>query len=95
MIRKSFLLLGWIAFVFLLMSCAGPSRLEMDFGTSSKLSKINQIYDPEAGKESEPGFGLDGRASQANMEKYWKDFEKPAPPAPSTLTIGISSSSKQ
>jgi hypothetical protein len=33
---------------------------------------------------------LDGEAAQANTEKYRKDFEKPPPPVPSTLTIGIS-----
>jgi len=76
--------------LFLLMSCAGPGRLEVDFGTSSKLSKINQIYDPEAEKNIEPVGGLDGKAAQATTEKYRKDFEKAAPPAPYTLSIGIS-----
>jgi hypothetical protein len=90
MIRKCFLLPGWMTLLFLLMSCAGPGRLEVDFGTSSKLSKINQIYDPEAEKNIEPVVGLDGKAAQATTEKYRKDFEKAAPPAPYTLSIGIS-----
>ena len=89
MIKKCLLLSGWIAFVFLLMSCA-PSRLEVDFGNSSRLSKINQIHNPEAEKNIEPVLGLDGKASQTNMEKYRKDFEKSSPPVSSTLTIGIS-----
>jgi hypothetical protein len=67
----------------------------MDYGTSSKLSKVNQIHDPEAEKNVEPVYGLDGKAAQANTEKYLKDFEKPAPPVPSTLTIGISGSGKK
>jgi len=95
MIRKCLLLSGWVALLFLLMSCAGPSRLEMDFGTSSKLSKTNQIYDPEAEKNIEPVMGLDGKAAQETAEKYRKDFEKPAPPTPSALTIGISNSGKK
>ena len=95
MVRKYFLFPGVIALLFLLMSCAGPSRLETDFGNSSRLSKINQIYDPEAEKNTEPVVGLDGKAAQANTEKYRKDFEKPAPPAPSALTIGNSSSGKK
>ncbi len=77
------------------MSCAGPGRLETDFGNSSKLSKVNQIYDPEAEKNIEAVVGLDGKAAQANTEKYRKDFEKPSPPVPSAFTIGISSSGKK
>jgi len=89
MIKRWLLLSGGIAFLFLLMSCAA-SRLEMDFGTSTRLLKINQIHNPEAEKNIEPVYGLDGRAAQANAEKYREDFEKTPPPIPSTLTIGIS-----
>ncbi len=80
---------GWIAFLFLLMSCAA-SRLETDFGTSTRLLKINQIENPEAEKNIEPVYGLDGEAAQANTERYREGFEKSSPPVPSTLTIGIS-----
>jgi hypothetical protein len=62
----------------------------MDFGTSSRLLKINQIYDLEAEMNVEPVYGLDGKAAQANTEKYREDFEQSPPPVPSTLTIGIS-----
>jgi hypothetical protein len=89
MIKRCLILSGWIALLFLLMSCAA-SRLDMDFGTSSRLLKINQIQNPEAEKNVEPVYGLDGEAAQANTEKYRKDFEKSPPPVPSTLTIGIS-----
>jgi hypothetical protein len=64
--------------------------LETDFGTSTRLLKINQIENPEAEKNVEPVYGLDGRAAQANTEKYREDFEKPSPSIPSTFTIGIS-----
>jgi hypothetical protein len=89
MIKRCLLLSGWIALLFLLMSCAA-SRLEMDFGTSSRLLKINQIHNPEAEKNIEPVYGLDGRAAQASTEKYREDFEKSPPPISSTLTLGIS-----
>ena len=89
MIKRCLIFSGWIALLFLLMSCAA-SRLETDFGTSTKLLKINQIENPEAEKNIEPVYGLDGEAAQANTERYRGDFEKPAPPVPSTLTIGIS-----
>jgi hypothetical protein len=89
MIRKCLKLSGWIALLFLLMSCAA-SRLETDFGTSLKLMKINQVWNPEAEKNIEPVSGFDGEAAQATVEKYRKDFEKPAPAAPYTLSIGVS-----
>jgi len=89
MIRRWLILSGWIALFFLLMSCAA-TRLETDFGTSSRLLKTNQIHNPEAEKNIEPVLGLDGKASQANIEKYREDFEKPPAPVSSTLTIGIS-----
>jgi hypothetical protein len=79
-----------LCLLFLLASLAAcaPSRLEMDYGTSFKLQKFNQIADPEAGKKVEPAEGMDGKASQGAMEKYQKGFEK-EPPAPVyTLSIG-------
>jgi hypothetical protein len=51
---------------------------------------MNQIHNPEAEKNIEPVYGLDGRAAQATTEKYREDFEKSPPAVPSTLTIGIS-----
>jgi len=89
MINRCLLLSTWIALLFLLMSCAA-SRLETDFGTSTRLLKINQIQNPEAEKNLDPVYGFDGKAAQATTEKYWEDFEKASPPVPSTLTIGIS-----
>jgi hypothetical protein len=60
----------------------------MDFGTSFKLTQSNQILNPEAEKNIEPVTGFDGRAAQAAIEKYRKDFEKPTPAAPFVLSIG-------
>ncbi|MGQ9646621.1 MAG: hypothetical protein ACUVWO_08805 [Thermodesulfobacteriota bacterium] len=94
MTKRCLLLSGCIALLFLLTSCA-TSRLEMDFGTSTRLSKINQIHDPGAEKNVEPVYGLDGKAAQANTEKYLKDFEKPVAATPSALTLGISSLDKR
>jgi len=75
--------------LLVLGSCA-THRLEGDFGSSTRLMKINQIHDPEAEKNVAPVYGMDGKAAQANTEKYLENFEKPSPPVPSTLTIGIS-----
>ena len=86
---KRFLIL--LSSLFLLattLAACAPSRLEMDYGTSHKLQKFNQIADPEAGKKVEPAEGMDGRAAQATKEKYQKSFEK-EPPAPVyTISVG-------
>jgi hypothetical protein len=90
MLRKYLFIVGFLTMVLILMGCAAPSRLEMDFGTSSKLMKVNQVWNPEAEKNIEPVSGFDGNAAQATLERYRKDFEKPAPPVPYTLSIGVS-----
>jgi hypothetical protein len=70
-----------------LFEMPGPTRVEMDYGTSFKLSKFNQILNPEAEKNLEPVTGMDGQAAKATLEKYRKDFEKP--PAPPTYTLSF------
>jgi hypothetical protein len=68
--------------------CPGPSRLQMDYGTSYKLAKFNQVLDPAAEKNLEPVTGFDGEAARITIDKYQKDFEKPTPPPRYMLTIG-------
>jgi hypothetical protein len=60
----------------------------MDYGTSFKLQKFNQIADPEAEKKVEPAEGMDARAAQAAKEKYQKGFEKEPPTPVYTISIG-------
>lgn len=62
--------------IFLIFACAGPSRVEEDYGHSVRLSRINQTLNPEAAKNLEPVSGFDGKAAQITVEKYRKDFEK-------------------
>jgi len=102
MIKRALVLIGFVAVAFVSIGCAGsnffgkdycagPSRLEKDFGTSFKFQKANQISNPEAEKNLEPVTGFDGKAAQATMEKYQKEFEKPAPPTPYVLGLGSTS----
>jgi len=88
MVKRSFVLIGLAVLFFILEGCAGPSRLEKDFSTSFKLAKFNQTLNPEAEKNIGPVTGFDGKSAQAIVEKYRKDFEKPAAPAPFVLSIG-------
>jgi hypothetical protein len=83
-----FLLIGLVAMFLISTGCAGPSRVEMDYGTSFKLAKFNQILNPEAEKNLEPVSGFDGPAAKNTIDKYQKDFEKPAPPPTYVLGVG-------
>jgi hypothetical protein len=59
----------------LLISCAAPTRLETDYGTSYKLQKYNQIANPDAEKNLKPVEGLDSQASVSVINKYHKGFD--------------------
>ncbi len=85
--KKFFLLLSGLIFLIAIGAC-GPSRLQMDYGTSYQLQKFNQAANPEAGKKVEPAEGMDGRAALAVKEKYQKGFEKEPPAHVFTLSVG-------
>lgn len=61
--------------VFLISACAGPTRVDKNFGRSVKQARVNQILNPEAEKNLEPVTGLDGKAAKAGIEKYRMSFE--------------------
>jgi hypothetical protein len=83
MIKKSFILCGLIVLLSMSLGCAGNrfSRLEKDYGRSFEEARFNQILNPEAEKNLEPVYGLDGVAAKNNVNKYQKDFET-APETP-------------
>ena len=88
MIRRCFVLIGLVVIVSFTGGCGGPSRLKMDYGNSYKLAKFNQTLNPEAEKNLEPVTGFDGRAAREVIERYRKEFEKPAPPPTYILPVG-------
>jgi len=88
MTRKWFVLVGLVGILALASGCAGPSRVEMDYGTSYKLALFNQVLNPEAEKNLEPVTGFNGGAAQNTLERYQKDFEKPAPRPVYMVPIG-------
>ncbi len=90
--KKFMILSGLVLGVTLVASC-GMTRLEMDYGTSHKLAKYNQILDPEAEKNMKPVTGLDGQAAQSVMDTYRKGFEK-APQTSTTYNFSIGSMGK-
>jgi hypothetical protein len=68
--------------------CCGPSRVDLDFGTSYNLAKFNQIYNPEAEKNLEPVTGLDGPSTVIIVDKYRRGLEKEAPRPIYNINIG-------
>ena len=84
--------LFWVVtmFIMLLALCGGcgPTRTQMDFGTSYQLAKFNQIQNPQAEKNLKPVEGMDGQAAQNAVEKYHQDFKKPAPAQNFSISIG-------
>ena len=93
--RKVILLLGGILISSWLCGCgggtyiSGSTRLEMDYGTSFKLQKFNQILDPDAGKNLESPEGLDGRAAGPTVDNYYKGFAAPEKAPVYNLNIGV------
>ena len=92
MAKRYFVFFGLIAIVSISLGCAGPSRVEMDYGTSHKLAKFNQTLNPEAEKNREPVTGFDGGAAQGVIGRYHKGFEEKTP-AP-TYVFSISTGGK-
>jgi len=78
--QKIIILAGLCAALIVMMGC-GPSRVEMDYGTSYQLQKFNQALNPEAERNLEPVAGMSGTAAQSNVDKYEKGFEKESAPA--------------
>ena len=68
--------------VICIAACAGPTRVERDFGTSHKLAIFNQTLDPKAEANLKPVTGLSAQAEQLVIDKYIKSFEKVAEKAP-------------
>jgi hypothetical protein len=70
--RLLLLFAGAIMVITLMSACA--SRLDADYGTSQKLAKFNQVLNPDAEKNLEPVYGLNGVVVQNVMENYESGF---------------------
>jgi hypothetical protein len=77
MLTRCLTLIGLIATLLIFSGC-GPreTMLSRNWGNSFESAKQSQILNPEAGKNLDPVFGLDGPASGNTMEKYRQGFKK-------------------
>lgn len=66
-------------------------RYEAEFGDSIRSSLNSQVINPEAGNNSDPVAGIDGRAARDAIHNYQKSFSKPTP-EPSVFSIGVGNS---
>lgn len=76
-----------VAVMALLVACTA-SRIDADFGTSYKLAKINQVINPDAEKNLEPVYGLNGMVAQSVMDKYETGFKEKKTTPVYTFSIG-------
>lgn len=70
----------------------GHSRLERHWGESLESAKYNQLLDREAQKNRAPVFGLDGQASEKNIENYRESFAHETPQPIYDLNLGLGQS---
>ena len=85
--RRLLFLFACATAVMILLSACATARLDADYGTSYQLAKINQVLNPDAEKNLEPVYGLNGIVVQSVMDKYYAGFaEKKAAP---TYTISV------
>ena len=59
----------------LIVGCS-PTRVELDYGNSQRLVKMNQIIDPQAGQTDKPVTNMDGEAAKSAHEAYRQSFIK-------------------
>jgi len=76
MLTRCLTLIGFIAALLIFSGCARETMLAKNWGNSFESAKQSQILNPEAGRNLEPVVGLDGQASENNMEKYRRGFKK-------------------
>ncbi len=75
--KTFFVLINLLVIVMLLGGCnIFESRLEKDYGNSYRLAIVNQTLNPEAEKNLEPVYGIDGNTANIIVESFQKSFEE-------------------
>ena len=76
--KKTFIvLINLLVIVMLLGGCTlFESRLKKDYGNSHRLAIVNQTLNPEAEKNLEPVYGIDGNTANTIVESFQKGFEE-------------------
>ena len=73
----------------LLTACvANTPQWDQHFGESVRTAIAQQTIDPNAGKNTDPVAGIDGKAANETMGRYRATFKEP-PATANSFTIGI------
>lgn len=82
-----------ISLSYCLSACVETApRYQAEFGQSINSTLNAQIINPEAGNNTDPVAGLDGRAARDAINNYQKSFAKPEP-TPSVFSLGVGNTS--
>ena len=82
MLNRYLILITFMSIFLLVLSCSGTTPvheqtlLERNWGRSLESMRYMQMVDPEAGQNLDPVEGLDGNASENNIDKYQQSFKK-------------------
>lgn len=83
------LMLAALGVAALLSGCVAPApQLDGRFGDAMNAAKAQQTLNPDAGMNTKPAMGMDGKAAAAAVDKYHKSFEKEAVTT-NVFTIGV------
>jgi hypothetical protein len=78
MIKIFFVLINLSVIVMLLEGCTGTGfsgRVENDYGNSHRLAIANQTLNPEAEKNLEPVYGIDGNIADTIVKGFQGSFK--------------------
>ena len=67
------------ALALTLSGCAGTPVLDSQFGDSVRQANAQQTLFPNAGRNTAPVLGIDGRAADGAYESYQKSYKTPEP----------------
>lgn len=78
-----------VVLAMLLGACAVPATPSYDakFGEAVRQAQALQTLNPEAGKNTDPVTGIDGRSGAAAIDRYQESFRSP-PKSFDALGIG-------
>jgi len=82
MLKRCLIIIGIISIMSVMLSCSGTTPahkqtlLERNWGRSIESMRYMQMLNPEADKNLDPVLGLDGNASDHNVNKYQESFKE-------------------
>jgi hypothetical protein len=82
MLIRYLIIIGIIVTISVMLSCSGTTPdhketlLDRNWGRSIGSARYMQMLNPEAEKNLDPVLGLDGNASDHNVNKYRKSFKE-------------------